>query len=1200
MPSRPTETPAARATTPLRTALLYLLFAIAWIVATDLLAIRLAEDPIHLSHLEMIKGALFSAGSAGVVWWLARRLQEGLLRSRERLERSERQYRDLVNNVSDAVTTLDGEGRILFQNPASERIIGLHPEALVGTLGLERVHPEDLPRARAMLTLLATRPAVVVREELRLLHRDESWVPVEVAGRADYSARNRLEVVLVTRDITARQQAHREMEQHREDLKALLALSTAITTTMDRSAIYREVMETAQGLLGLDRSTLMLTGDGGASLTVVAGLGWPQELVGRLTLSRGQGLSTLVLVERQPAVVEDFERESRFTVPPVVPAQGLRSALAVPMLAEAEIIGVLIGHTQAVRRFTQREIDLCQTIANQAAVTLRNLNTLASLEESRRALARSEERYRTLVESLQEGIFQTDAEGRVTFVNRAWATITGNPAEATLGRCIIDFAPLRERVRAKMLFRPLLSGNAARVDQELTVHTADGTVRRVLVHAHRVEDPEGRLASIAGTLVDITERSAMEQALRESEAQLRLLLDSTGEGIYGEDADGRCTFCNRSAVQLLGYQGEEELVGRALHELIHHHRGDGSPYPRELCPIHGARLSGDPIHSESEVLWRADGSSFPAEYHAVPMRKEGKIVGAVVSFVDISERQRTQSELKLAAQVFESTTEGVMVTDPHGTIVAVNNAFQRITGYSEEEAVGQNPRLIRSDRHDEYFYHTLWESIHLTGQWQGEIWNRRKDGEIYPEWLTIGTVRDTAGAVTHYVGVFADISAIKQSEQQLEFMAHHDPLTHLPNRLLFNARLAHAVQRARRERTLVALLFLDLDRFKTINDSLGHPVGDRLIQAVAERLQHTVREEDTVARLGGDEMTVIVEEIRHSRDVALMAQKLLDAFKRPFQLDGQEVFVTASMGISLFPADGEDVATLVKNADAAMYRAKEQGRNNYQFYTAELTAMAFERLALESSLRRAMERDELELYYQPQVSLRRGCITGAEALVRWHHPEMGLVPPSRFIPIAEESGLIIPIGAWVLEQACRQARAWREAGYTALTVSVNLSARQFLQKELAETVAAILERTGADPASIELELTETTFSQNTEETLQTLWQLKELGVALAIDDFGIGYSSLSQLKRFPVDRLKIDQSFVRDIPRDADDAAISRAIIALGHSLQLKVIAEGVETLAQREFMQEAGCDLMQGYLFSPPVPAAHLGELLAEHCHHA
>lgn len=554
---------------------------------------------------------------------------------------------------------------------------------------------------------------------------------------------------------------------------------------------------------------------------------------------------------------------------------------------------------------------------------------------------------------------------------------------------------------------------------------------------------------------------------------------------------------------------------------------------------------------------------------------------------DIEERKRTADELRKAATVFESTSEGVVITDPENRIIAVNRAFSEVTGYHEDEVLGQEPSLLKSGRHDRQFYASMWQSIGETRKWRGEIWNRRKNGEVYPELLNISEVRDQSGTLTNYVAVFSDISALKDSEARFEHLAHHDPLTGLPNRLLFGARMEHALARANRTKSQFAVLFLDLDRFKSVNDSYGHPAGDLLLEEVSRRLIACVREDDTVARLGGDEFTILIEDLPDARSASSAAAKIMDSLSSPFDLDGVEVFSSCSVGVALFPDDGSDSTTLLRNAESAMYRAKEMGPKSVNIYTAGLSQIAKERLEMESALRHALKRSEFVLHYQPQMSVADGHIIGAEALIRWHHPEKGLIPPNSFIPLAEEAGLIEEIGAWVLKSACIENRRWQDAGMPAIRMAVNVSGRQITHTPLAEVVQEILEISGLDPRYLEVEITESVAMSQAEVFAHTLGALKNLGISVAIDDFGTGYSSLSYLKRFPIDRLKIDRSFIHDVNENAHDEAIARAVIALGHSLQLSVVAEGVETPVQLETLRSLGCDEVQGFLFSRPLPAA-------------
>ncbi|WP_455928537.1 phosphodiesterase DibA [Pseudomonas fluorescens] len=551
--------------------------------------------------------------------------------------------------------------------------------------------------------------------------------------------------------------------------------------------------------------------------------------------------------------------------------------------------------------------------------------------------------------------------------------------------------------------------------------------------------------------------------------------------------------------------------------------------------------------------------------------------------------KENHERLQQAAAVFDCTREGVLVTDAQGLIVHVNRAFMEITGYSREDVMGERPSLFKSGRHSSSFYQQMFQTLERTGEWSGEIWNRRKSGEIYPQWQTIRVIHNDQGQVSHYVAVFSDISAIKDSEHELAHLAHHDPLTDLPNRLLFTDRAEQALASAQVHKRGCALLLMDLDHFKIINDSLGHNVGDQLLKAVGERLKGLFGPGVTLARLGGDEFAVLAESCPQVVQAAALAQRMLDAMKEPFVFDGNQLFISASIGISLFPSDALSAEQLLRNADSALFKAKSAGREGYALYTEELTAHAQHRVEIASELRRALDQQELRVYYQPVHDLQDSRLVGVEALVRWQHPERGLVPPGEFIPIAERTGLIADIDAWVMDQACRQMGQWLADGAPLSFIAVNVSSRLFARRELYEQVAQVLHTTGLDPAYLELEVTESAVMEDPEVALEQLHRLRELGLRLAIDDFGTGYSSLLRLKRLPVQKLKIDQGFVAGLPWDEDDAAIVRVVIALAKSMGMQVHAEGIEQVEQARFLLEQECDLGQGYWFGRPVPAKEM-----------
>ncbi|UXY53572.1 EAL domain-containing protein [Pseudomonas tohonis] len=766
-------------------------------------------------------------------------------------------------------------------------------------------------------------------------------------------------------------------------------------------------------------------------------------------------------------------------------------------------------------------------------------------------------------------------DGRLLDVNRTFEQQTGVSAAQAIGRTATELGIWGTPDMGPGLLQRLQSESLHNL--EMTFRRQSGESFTGLISAQPI-DLDGVPALIV-VVRDITLVKETQQQLKISEEKFARAFHASPDGLLiTRLADGRLIEANEGFTRITGYTAREAADRSTLELGIWANPEDRQQMVRVISDQGSLRNFTAPVRTKG-------GSIRLCELTAQPIPINGEACVLTIAR-DITERQHMQEKLLQAATVFESTAEGVMITDTEQRITAVNRAFTEITGYSEAEALGQSPRLLASGQHDSAFYAAMWHQLAADGHWQGEIWNRRKNGEPYPEWLTISAVRNRDDQITHFVGVFADISTLKHAQARLDYQAHHDPLTGLPNRILFESRLQAALLDATTDAQQGAVLFIDLDRFKHINDSLGHPVGDLLLKSIAARLKDQLRDIDTVARLGGDEFIILLPGLHNAADAEHVASKVLACFSAPFEADDHEFFTSASIGISLYPEHGNDVATVVKNADAAMYRAKSKGRNRIEFYTRDLTFQANERMALEIELRRALERGELSLYYQPKLCLQNRRLIGAEALIRWHHPLFGEISPERFIPLAEENGLILPLGDWVLAEACRQMREWQDRHAPFGPLSVNLAGAQLRQPQLVERIDRLLQDTGVVPCHLQLEITEGFIMSQAEEALAVLHALKALGVQLAIDDFGTGYSSLSYLKRLPLDIIKIDKSFVRGLPDDLEDAAIARAIIALGRSMQLTVIAEGVETHAQEAFLTAEGCEQIQGYVVSRPLPA--------------
>jgi len=833
-------------------------------------------------------------------------------------------------------------------------------------------------------------------------------------------------------------------------------------------------------------------------------------------------------------------------------------------------------------------------------------NTVLQLQQAKSELDESHSKVMTLNQSLEEQvavrteelqvserqwsdafnavsspIFLHDLEGKIIRANEAYLKLAGCSLGEASGCYYWDLFPKQENPLPGCL------DGIGQTEDNFCATEMDVAVGDVIYRSQSfvINDQQGHYLYSMHLMEDVTERERQIERLQRFEQ----IMSTSSDLIAFFDRNHVFLAANSVYSDYFGVT-PEEVIGKSAKEII------GEERYQSYLKYH------DIIFTEKKEFHFKTWADYPkiGRRHmdvvfAPYFEADGSVSGFVSRSRDITEISEQEARLRLSAKVFESTSEGITITDKDGCILAVNPAFSHITGYSEEEVLSQNPRILQSGRHDEEFYRQMWQRLSETGQWRGEIWNKRNNGEIYPEFLMISSIKNEEQETVNYVAVFSDITAIKQAEDQLKYLAHHHPLTGLPNRLLLHARLEHSIQHIKREKERGAVMFLDLDNFKKINDSLGHNAGDEVLKDVALRLQGHSREVDTVSHISGDEFVIVLQSIRTVHDATARAKKILDSLQQPFIVDGYELYVSGSIGIAEFTGENNDIESLLKNADAAMYKAKESGKNCYHLYSPELTDVTIEKVLLESHLRRALERNELVLYYQPQVALPAGNIVAVEALVRWQHPDLGLVPPDEFIPLSEETGLIIPMGEWILQTACEQLMLWRKQGCGLRRIAVNLSGKQIQQKNLPEMVERILLDTGCPSGSLELEITEGFIMQHPEQSISVLQQIRALGVELSIDDFGTGHSSLNYLKRLPINRLKIDRSFVWDIGENLDGEAITKAVIAMGHSLNLQITGEGIETPGQRKFLEQYRCNEAQGYLFSRPLPAEEVSGLLKE-----
>ena len=790
---------------------------------------------------------------------------------------------------------------------------------------------------------------------------------------------------------------------------------------------------------------------------------------------------------------------------------------------------------------------------------------------------------RQLADASEEMIAFIDSNMCYIAVNQPYAYFHNQATDAFAGIKVEDIIGKDNFSHISALIQRSLKGESFTVTETYTL--PDKTIRYEEIYFKPVKNEKGTILGCVAVIKNISQQKKeiheIEISLDEQNKLFRLVNDENPDIILMRDYDGRFLFANDTLAKLYKTT-PEEMIGKTDEHF------NPNKEQRDFF-LENIREIMDKF--ETQIVYETSTDANTGEirhFQSIkkPIKdKDGKLSILVIAH-DITELRNNELQLRQFAAVIQNSREGVMIADTQQKIVAINEAFTAITGYNESEAIGQNAVLLKSEQHNETFYAKMWESITTQDRWSGEIWNKKKNNEIYPEWLSISTIRDYNNEIINYVGIFSDLSTEKASEEKISYLALHDTLTGLYNRYQFENRLEHALLSRYVDDNNIALLFLDLDNFKDINDTYGHETGDKVLQVVAKELQQLMRKEDTLARFGGDEFVILSEHLHSKYDASIIAKKILQRFHHPIKVENKTFHLSCSIGIALHPYDGENKSTLLKAADTAMYKAKENGKRSFAFYDSSFTNTLISRLQMEDDLRVAFKEEQFELYYQPQISLSDGKIIGLEALIRWHHPKQGLLTPKSFMSIIEENHMIITLGEWIITTACSQAAKWQQQGIFDGRIAVNISAIQLEYSEFPKTIANALNNSKLPPNQLEIEITESVIMKTPKRWVSLFSDLKKQGVHFAIDDFGTGYSSLSYLRQLPLNLLKIDKSFVDDIPKETDACAIVDTIISLASKLGLTTLAEGVETKEEASFLISSGCTYVQGYLYDKPLDA--------------
>lgn len=1122
----------------------YLLAGLLWILLSDTLLNLVVDDPIRLGFWQSIKGWLFVLVTALALFVVLRGRFRSIDEWRGEADEGVLSYQMLFKHHPIPMWVYDQSTlRFLAVNDAAVATYGYtHREFLAMNFGELEANDVDAAHATgAGPDNCNPLDAPVQRHR----HKDGSLSNVEITG-GTLQFEGRVARLVLAKNVTEQLAAQARLQESEERHRRIVETSSEGIWTIDVEGRTTFANQRMAELLDYR----------------------VEEMLGRsfydFMSSEWQAIARENLVRRNEGIAEQhdfvFLRKDGAEIWADISTAPIRSD-------NGEVVGALAMITDITHR-----------------------------HRAEQALRTSDERFRALMNATNDVVWDWDVDKQVLWWSDGISTLFGYAREQVDSsfEWWVDRIHPDDRDRVMAGNDALLAGKLGSWQGEYRFLRSDGSYADVLDRGFAVHGDGGNIARVIGATMDISDRKRIERELRDSQQRLDLALAASDLASW--DWDIRSGHVNLSPhfAHMLGYTLDE--VGDTVDSWAAFVDPDDLPRIRNQLKSH---FKGEVLMFDCEYRMCTKSGEWrwmQTVGRIVEESKGGRALRMSGTHRDTTLQKRTNELVRKLSLAVDQSANMVIITDPAGVIEYVNPKFCEVTGYTQEEIVGRELWSMKSLDMPVATFKEVWETLNAGKEWHGELHNRKRNGEFYWCLESISPVRDEQGNIANFVSVAEDISDRKHAETTIRHLAYYDPLTGLPNRRLFRDRLEQARNAALRSSNLFGLMYLDLDRFKHVNDTLGHEVGDMLLKAAAQRISECLRKGDTMARLGGDEFAIIVAEAAQHQDLAKVAEKIVGAMQKPFLLNGFELFTSTSIGISVFPDDSAEIDELIKNADLALYRAKEQGRNRFQFYLSDMNARSMERLLIEGKLRHALERNELVLFYQPQINLASGRVAGVEAVLRWISPDLGSLLPAEFVPIAEDTGLIVPIGEWVLRTACQQFGAWRDAGLQVGRLAVNLSPRQFRQAGLESEVESALRSSGLPAECLEVEINENTAMSNPELSQTILDRLREIGVQVAIDHFGTGYSSLANLKNFPVTRLKVDKNFVQDIAENADDAAIVLAIIRMAHSLKLEVIAEGVETEAQLAFLKKNLCDEAQGFLFSKPIPAEQLTQWLAEH----